>query len=85
MSLTHRGLPLLRVCRDLEFIKGLEVDWVALSFVQRPGDIDELRALAGTRLRVMAKLEKPAAMDCLHEVRHSLVYQCCAVLCCAVF
>ena len=55
-------------CRDLEFILGLEIDWVALSFVQRPGDVDELRALAGKKLKIMAKLEKPSAIDSLQEV-----------------
>jgi len=48
---------------DLAF--GLEqgVDWVALSFVQRPEDIVEARALIGDRAWIMAKLEKPAAID----------------------
>eukprot|EP01034_Spumella_vulgaris_P022906 gene22906-29083_t len=55
--------------RDLAFILGLEVDWVALSFVQRPEDIDELRTLIGDRdVKIMAKLEKPAAMDCLEAI-----------------
>ncbi len=62
--------PCLFVCRDLAFLLGLEVDWVALSFVQRPEDIDELRALIGDRnIKIMAKIEKPAAMDCLEAVR----------------
>ena len=38
------------------------VDWVALSFVQRPEDIIEARSLIGNRAAVMAKLEKPAAV-----------------------
>lgn len=38
------------------------VDWVALSFVQRPEDIVEARALIGNRAAVLAKLEKPAAV-----------------------
>ncbi|HVE11546.1 MAG TPA: pyruvate kinase [Paraburkholderia sp.] len=48
---------------DLAF--GLEhgVDWVALSFVQRPEDIDEARRLIGSKAWVMAKLEKPLAID----------------------
>ena len=35
--------------RDLEFGLDLGADWVALSFVQRPEDIDEARALIGER------------------------------------
>ena len=31
--------------RDLEFALELGVDWLALSFVQRPEDLDEARAL----------------------------------------
>lgn len=48
---------------DLAF--GLEqgVDWVALSFVQRASDVAEVRALVGGRAWVMAKLEKPAAIE----------------------
>ena len=53
---------------DLAFALDLGVDWVALSFVQRPEDIDEVRALTGTRARVMAKLEKPAAIERLEAI-----------------
>lgn len=53
---------------DLEFIKTLDVDWVALSFVQRPEDMEEFRALAGDSLRLMAKLEKPSAIEYLDEI-----------------
>ncbi|GLU33285.1 pyruvate kinase [Trinickia caryophylli] len=53
---------------DLAF--GLEqgVDWVALSFVQRPEDIDEARAIIGDRAWIMAKLEKPRAIDHLDAI-----------------
>ena len=49
---------------DLEFAAGLGVDWVALSFVQRAGDIEEAQSLINGRASVMAKIEKPAALDC---------------------
>lgn len=49
---------------DLEFAAGLGVDWVALSFVQRASDIEEAQSLIGGRASVMAKIEKPAALDC---------------------
>jgi pyruvate kinase len=38
--------------RDLDFILTLSVDWIALSFVQKPEDITELRNLAGNKLKV---------------------------------
>ncbi|MBI2312786.1 MAG: pyruvate kinase [Betaproteobacteria bacterium] len=53
---------------DLEYGLSLGVDWVALSFVQRPEDIEEGRALINGRAWVMAKLEKPAAMERLEEI-----------------
>jgi pyruvate kinase len=53
---------------DLAFGLGLGVDWVALSFVQRPEDIEEARALIGTRAWIMAKLEKPAAIEHLDGI-----------------
>jgi pyruvate kinase len=49
--------------QDLEFGLKLGVDWVALSFVQRANDIMEAQALIKGRAAVMAKIEKPAALD----------------------
>jgi pyruvate kinase len=54
--------------RDLSFGLELGVDWVALSFVQRPEDVDEARALIGERAFIMSKLEKPAAIHRLDEI-----------------
>ncbi len=54
--------------RDLLFGLELGVDWVALSFVQRPEDIAQVKAIVGNRAWVMAKLEKPAAFDALDEI-----------------
>ena len=53
---------------DLEFALSLGVDWVAQSFVQRPQDLIDLRRLVGNRAGVLAKLEKPAAIDQLDEI-----------------
>ena len=53
---------------DLEFGLELGVDWVALSFVQRPEDIIEARNLVNGRAGVLAKLEKPSALDQLHRI-----------------
>lgn len=49
--------------KDLDFAVSIGVDWVALSFVQRAEDMKELKALiAGAKVKVMAKLEKPSAV-----------------------
>ena len=48
---------------DLEFACGLGVDWLALSFVQRPEDVTEARALADGRAAIISKIEKPTAVE----------------------
>ena len=53
---------------DLEFACELGVDWLALSFVQRPEDVYEARALANGRAAVMSKIEKPAAVAAFDEI-----------------
>lgn len=55
---------------DLRFALEQEVDWVALSFVQRPEDVAEARKLIAGRAALMVKMEKPSAiryMDALIE------------------
>ena len=54
--------------RDLAFGLELGVDWVALSFVQRPEDIVEARQLIGDKALLMAKIEKPSAVTHLEEI-----------------
>ena len=51
--------------QDLDFGLALGVDWIALSFVQRPEDILEVKAIVKGRAALIAKLEKPAAIQCL--------------------
>lgn len=53
---------------DLAFGLELGVDWVALSFVQTADDIRGLRELVGHRAAIMAKLEKPAALEHLEAI-----------------
>jgi len=53
---------------DLAFGLSLGVDWVALSFVQRPEDLDEVHAIVQGRAGVLAKLEKPAGIDALDAI-----------------
>jgi len=48
---------------DLEVACAQGVDWLALSFVQRPADIEEARALVKGRAAIMTKVEKPAAVN----------------------
>ncbi len=54
--------------RDLDFGLSLGADWIALSFVQRPDDVAELRKHVGNRAAIMAKIEKPQALDRLDEI-----------------
>ncbi len=61
--------PLTRKDRiDLDFGLQLGVDWVALSFVQRPEDIVEARELIQGKAFLMAKIEKPSAVVHLEEI-----------------
>ena len=53
---------------DLAFALNEGVDWVALSFVQRASDMAELRKLVQGRAMVLAKIEKPAALEALDEI-----------------
>src|SRR5882757_5308229 len=53
---------------DLAFGLELGVDWVALSFVQKPGDVIEARGLIGNRAGIMAKIEKPAALEHIDDI-----------------
>ena len=57
---------------DLEFACELGVDWLALSFVQRPEDVAEARRLMGGHGALMAKIEKPAALERLELVHCEL-------------
>lgn len=53
---------------DLDYGLGLGVDWVALSFVQRPEDILEIRKIVAGRAGIVAKLEKPSAISSLEAI-----------------
>lgn len=54
--------------KDLEFVCELGVDWLALSFVQRPEDVAEARLLAKGRAALIAKIEKPAAVHAFDDI-----------------
>jgi len=61
---------------DLHFAIDQGVDWIALSFVQRPDDLADARRLIQGRAALLAKIEKPAALDRLEEI----VEQCDGVM-----
>ena len=54
--------------KDLDFALDQGVDYIGLSFVQRPADIAEARRLIAGRAAIMSKLEKPAAIEHLDEI-----------------
>ena len=53
---------------DLKFGLDQGVDWVALSFVQSPIDVAELKAHVENRATTIAKLEKPGALSHLDDI-----------------
>jgi pyruvate kinase len=53
---------------DLDAALNLGVDWVALSFVQRPDDVAELKKVVAGRAAVLAKIEKPKALEGLGDI-----------------
>ncbi len=53
---------------DLAFALDQGVDWIALSFVQRPEDVADARRLIGGKAALLAKIEKPAAVERLDEI-----------------
>ncbi len=61
-GLTHKDQ------QDLDFGLEMGVDWVAPSFVQNVDQLRELRELMGTRAAILAKLEKPAAIERLDDI-----------------
>ncbi|MCF8330540.1 MAG: pyruvate kinase [Crocinitomicaceae bacterium] len=56
---------------DLEFALDHEVDWIGLSFVRSARDIIELKhriAARGAKAKVIAKIEKPEALDNIDDI-----------------
>ena len=54
--------------RDLDAALAIGVDWIALSFVQRPEDVAELKQIVAGRAGVLAKIEKPKAIESLEGI-----------------
>jgi pyruvate kinase len=53
---------------DLDAALDAGIDWIGLSFVQRPEDIAEAKKITRGRAAVMAKIEKPQAVHRLDEI-----------------
>ena len=53
---------------DLAFALDAGADVIALSFVQRPGDVQEARDIVGNRAWILSKIEKPQALETLDEI-----------------
>ena len=54
--------------RDLEFGLAEGVDWIALSFVQRARDLEEITQIIAGRAGLIAKIEKPTALDEIEDI-----------------
>ncbi len=64
-SLTEKDL------KDLDFALKMNVDWIGLSFVRKASDIIALRqiiAKEGKQIKVVAKIEKPEALDDIDHI-----------------
>src|SRR6202035_5709295 len=72
VSLPDTVIPLAALAAkdlaDLEAALDAGIDWVALSFIQRPEDIAEAKKITRGRAAEMAKIEKPQAVHRLGEI-----------------
>ena len=53
---------------DLEAALNVDIDWIALSFIQRPEDLAEVKKMARGHAGVLAKIEKPQAVEHLAAI-----------------
>ncbi len=53
---------------DLDAALDMDVDWIAQSFVQRPDDLVETKKIIDGRAALMAKIEKPSALETINEI-----------------
>ncbi len=67
---TELDLPALteKDLADVEWIAAADVDLVALSFVRQAEDVGQLRSLLGEDFRIVAKIEKPQALDRIESI-----------------
>jgi len=53
---------------DIAVARAKAVEVVALSFVQKPQDIEQVRELVGANVMVVAKIERPQALERISEI-----------------
>lgn len=53
---------------DLKFILNQEIDWIALSFVQKLSDVEEVKKYINDKACIIAKIEKPSALKELNKI-----------------
>lgn len=53
---------------DIEVARSMGVEIIAVSFVQQPSDVEEVRALAGEGPKIFAKIERPQALQLIEEI-----------------
>lgn len=54
--------------KDLQFALKLGVDWICLSFIQKPEDVKTARDLIENKAGIIVKIEKPSAITYLDEI-----------------
>ena len=54
--------------KDLKFCLDLSLDYIALSFVQKAKDLNDLKKYVGSQTGIMAKFEKPLAIKNMNEI-----------------
>ena len=72
INVPGRSLPISAMTEkdreDLHFALDIGVDYIALSFVQRPEDVAEARDLIHGKAGIISKIEKPSAVERLSEI-----------------
>jgi pyruvate kinase len=53
---------------DIEVARSLDAEIIAVSFVQQPSDVQEVRELAGEGPKIFAKIERPQALQLINEI-----------------
>ncbi len=53
---------------DLDAALQAGADWIAMSFIQRPADLEAIRSHTGAKVSIIAKIEKPQAVTQLAEI-----------------
>ena len=68
----HNSSPAARSPRKIAAISNAafeaEADWIALSFIQQPEDVAEVRKMARGRSGILSKIEKPQAVEKIEEI-----------------